>query len=223
MFLKNLCNKPVFYYDPDGGGSGGGNTPPAAGNGAGGGETKPPETRSFTQAELDAMFSDRAKRAEENAIKTLLEKAGAKDATELLATLEEGKKAKTSQMSELEKLQAKMAELEKKATDADNARTAALAQANERLLKGEVLAAAAAKGFRPEAVNDVWLVIDRSKITEKDGAFAGVEAAIEQVVKDKPFWLGEKAPGKGTPPPKQTAKQPATGNQPEANRPRLRL
>ncbi len=189
----------LFDTDPDAGGSGGQ---------TGGGE-KP---LTFTQAQLDVLFAERSNRARDAAVKELLDKSGAKSVEELLATLSDGKKLLDGQKSEAERLQAQLQAIQEKLTAAEAAKAEALATASERLLRAAVLAEATRRGFLPEAVQDVWGLVERSKIKEKDGEFEGVKEAVEAVAKARPFWLSAAAP-KGTPITRQ-AQQPAGENQP---------
>jgi chromosome segregation ATPase len=208
-------NNPHILYDADAGGGGGGQD---GGNDGGNAGSNNEQKLSFTQAELDAKFADRAKRAAESAINEILTKAGLKTVDELTAALAEGKKLKDSQLTDLQKAQADLKAANDKLAQAEAEKNTALAQATERLMKAAILAEAVAQGFRPEAVNDVWLIVDRSKIKEKDGVFEGVKDAVGQVVKDKPFWLkaDDKTPH-GTPP-GPGPKKPGTETPPEPQR-----
>jgi len=176
------------------------------------GDNTAEQKRTFTQAELDALFVDRAKRASEQATKDILAKAGVKTVDELVTELSEGKKLKDSQLTELQKAQVDLKAANDKLVTAETEKKTALEQANERLMKAATLAEAVAQGFRPEAVNDVWLIVDRSKIKEKDGDFEGVKEAVAELVKSKPFWLTDKKPAHGTPP-GAPPKKPGTGEQ----------
>lgn len=185
--------------NPDTGGTGG--------DGGNAGGTGQQQARSFTQAELDALFADRARRSAESAITDLLSKSGVKTTDELLALLTEGKKLKDGQLSELEKLKAELSTANSKADQAVADGQLALAKAKERLMRAAVIAEATSQGFRAEAVHDVWLIVDRAKITEKDDDFTGVKEAVADVAKSKPFWMaGTPQQPRGTPKPpdKQT-------------------
>lgn len=187
MFMR-----PAFYFDKDS--DGGGN--------AGGGDGDKPQTRAFTQKELDDMFAERARRAGEAAMAELLAKLGVKTLDEAQAVFKKAKEADDASKTALEKLQGEHDAMKKKAEQAEADKATAIAQSNERLMKAEIMAQAQTQGFRSEALPDVWLVVDRTKITEKDGQFTGVKEAVEAVAKSKPFWLGtEKPSGRGTPKP----------------------
>jgi hypothetical protein len=197
MFFDKFLRRPVFLFDADGGGA----------SGAGGAGDAKPETKSYTQAELDAMFADRANRASSSAVADLLKKAGIDTVENLVATVTKAKEAETAQLSELEKANNALKQAQTKAEQIQAEADQKVAQATERLMKASVLAEATAKGFRPEAVNDVWLIVDKAKIVEKDGEFTGIKEAVEAVAKAKPFWLGDSKKGPGTPLGKDGAKK----------------
>jgi hypothetical protein len=218
--VKNFfLNHPLYDADPDGAGSGtpqSGDqpTPPAPPTGNPQNPPTPP-AKTFTQDEVNTIVGERAARAGESAVNKLLEKLGVKTADELTTVVTEAKKAKDAQLSELEKAQAAQKDAEEKAAKAAQDAQVALATANERLMRAAVIAESTAHSFRPESVEDVWLVVDRSKITEKDGSFTGVKEAVDAVAKARPFWLldSKNTPPNGTPKPKP----PVPGNQNNQN------
>lgn len=212
----NMFRYPHVFLDkdPDAGGAGGG---------GGGGEDDPPKdppadpTVQLAQKELDKQFADRAKRGGESALSKLFEKYGVKDADELAAVIQDGKKLKESQMSELEKAQAEKEAAEKLAADEKTARETERAALTNRLMKAEVKAQAKAAGFRDESLQDVWMLVQaehRDAITEKDDEFEGIGEVVEEIKKSRAFWLadpekpntpgtpkGQKKVGDGTPTP----------------------
>lgn len=163
----------------------------------------PPPARTFTQAELETILGERLSGVSKTKETEILAKLGFKSLEEVTVAITEAAELKKSQMSELEKLQADLKVAQDKVVTAETEKTTALAQASEKLLKAAVLAEAVAANFRPEAVNDVWLIVDRSKIKEKDGDFEGVKEAVALVGTAKPFWLKaeEKPKPQGTPKP----------------------
>jgi hypothetical protein len=185
--LWRFCN-PAMLLAPDGGGNAGGGTDPAGG-------TPPPDDKAkpvtMTQEALDTLFAERANRAKEAAIADLLKKAGVEKVDDLVNGFTAHKKAQEAQLSETEKLTKAKADAEAEAQRVKTEADTKIAQANERLLKAAVMAEAMEKGFKKEAVADVMLLIDRSKIVEKDGEFTGVKEAVEAVAKIRPFWLGD--------------------------------
>jgi hypothetical protein len=201
--VKNISR---FFFDADGGGNTGGAGDPAK------------TTVAYTQDQLNALFAERASRASTSAVAELLKQAGVEKPEDLIALAKEGRTLKQGQMSELEKANAAIADLTARAQKAESERVATLAQVTERLMKASVMAAAAAT-VRDDAVNDVWLLIDRSKITEKDGEFVGIKEAVEALTKAKPYLLkdGTSKPS-GTPKP-GTKKTPGTDSGNQSTRP----
>lgn len=209
-----------FDADPDTGGGSAGNSSKAGTGGTGEGNAA--KTVQLTQEALDAMFADRAKRGGESAVKSLLEKLGLDKEEDLTVLIGKAKQVEDSQKTELQKVQDELTKAQEKAQKADQEKKDALAQANERLMKVSVLAEATAQSFRPEAISDVWLFIDKAKITEKDGEFTGVKEAVQEVAKAKPWMLADKSKTPGTPPP-QSGKKPDGNKQTTDTRPLLRL
>jgi chromosome segregation ATPase len=115
---------------------------------------------------------------------------------------------KQAAMTETQKLAEQAKALEERATKAEQERDAAATRANETLLKTAVMLAAG--NFNDP--KDAWTFIDKAKIKLTEaGEVEGVEKAIEELAKQKPYLLksGQTQPPQqrpnGTPPPKQTA------------------
>lgn len=180
--------------------------PPVDSNGSGAGEEK----RTFTQAELNALFGERGRQAKQAAISELMKELGVEKPEDIKAALKKAKDAEVAQMTELEKAQAEKADALKKAEEAEQARTTTEAKALERLMRAEVISAASRLNFNDPA--DAWLYIDRTaiKVTDDDD-FEGIDKALEVVVKAKPYLVkSDKQPGGGTP-----TRKPRTIQQPE--------
>jgi hypothetical protein len=176
---------------------------PADSNGDGTGEEK----RTFTQAELNALFGERGRQAKQAAISELLKDLGVESPEAIKAALKAATEAKAAQMTELEKARAQAAEALKKAEEAEQARTATEAKALERLMRAEVIAVASQLGFNDSA--DAWLYIDRAAIKVKeDDSFEGIDKALEAVVKSKPYLIKTSQPSGGTPTRKPRLQQP---------------
>ena len=200
--------RPLFLFDADAGGnSGGGAGGNSGGSNGGTGEGDKPkqeEKKSYTQAELDAMFADRAKQGASSAVASLLKKLGYEKPEDLEAVVSEGKKSLDEKKTEADKAAEALAKLAKERDEAKTAADAAIAKATERVMRAEVIAEAVKQNFRPEAVPDVWLLVDRTKITEDGDTFKGIKEAVEAVAKAKPFWLLDpKKPAGGSPPSKR--------------------
>lgn len=193
------------YYAPDTGANPAGGAPetqtPAAAtpatttdNGTGG------DGKTFSQAEIDALIGDRAKRAKEAGAKAVMDALGIQDIEAAKALIAEATTLRQSQMSELEKAQQASAALQKQLDDEKAAKEAAIARADETLLRSAVLAEAAGAGFHNPA--DAWLYVDRSKLElSEDGEVKGAKAVVEAVAKERGYLVktGQAAPTPGSP------------------------
>lgn len=189
------------------------------------GKTTPPDAggnggaKTFTQEQLDAIVADRAKRAEESALKKHYESLGVKDESELAALVKAQRDADAKNKTELQKAtddaaKAK-AEVDKVKAEAD----LKLSEANKRLLDSEIKREAGRTvldkegkpvrlAFRPEAIDDIPVLINREGIKDENGKYLGIEEALAALAKAKPFLLvdGKPEAGKGTPKPKLPGK-----------------
>jgi hypothetical protein len=150
---------------------------------------EPPKKLEMTQAELDAKIAERLGRerkkyADYDELKTKL--------ADLEAAETERQKAA---MTEQERAAAELAAAKQAAVDADTARQAALKSANERLLKAEFKIAAAAANVLPDAIEDAYLLADKSGvIVGDDGNVTGVAEAIAALTAAKPFLIATTTP-----------------------------
>ncbi len=164
------------------------------------------DKKSFTQAELDRMFTERAKQATQSAISGLLQKLGLAKEDELETLVKTAKDAETARLSDLEKAQKERDGLKAEADKAKADGEKAITLANERVMRSEVIAEASnpEHKFRPEAIKDVWAFVDRSKLTvnEETGEVEGAADAVKKVAKDKPYMVqqGQTTATVGTPP-----------------------
>jgi hypothetical protein len=176
-------------YAPDAtptGGTDTGNDPGKTGNG----------DAKFTQADLDRIIGERLSRAEEGAVKKLLEQLGLNDAEELKGKLSKVAELDAAQQAELDRARSEAADWKAKAEQSDAASKAATVKANETLMRAAVLTQAA--HFHDP--NEAWLYADKSRITVKeDGTVDGAKEAVEAVVKAKPHLVKPERYGKGTP------------------------
>lgn len=193
--------RPVFFFSPDPDPSGGTPPPPAPSA----------DEEAKKQEELNKQFAERAQRAADSERKKLLEALGVKDADEAAALLKVAREAEDKTKTETEKLQAQIKAADEARVKAENEAKEKTEAANKRLLDSEIKINASTAliekdkivrpAFRREALDDVLLLIDRKLIEEKDGAFKGVDKALAELAKAKPWLLEEKqqAP-RGTPP-----------------------
>lgn len=196
--------------DKDGGGAGGEGE---GGNGNGDGQ-KPEDkaAKTFTQADVDRIVGERAKRAEESAIAALLKDIGFEKADDLKAMIKAAKARDDAEKSELQKAQDAIAALTKAKENAEKERSEAIEKAGVTLMRAAVMAEASKPEYRirPEALADVWTFIDRSGIKPKesanggsaDGEYTGIGEALKALTKAKPY-LAIEGDGRGTPRPGQ--------------------
>ena len=174
--------------------------------------TTPPDpnadpVRQFKQSELDHLFAERARQAQGKALGDLLKDLGVEKADDLKAIIARAREHENANKTALEKAQADSADWQKKFAAIQAERDQAIAQFKESTRRSAVLAEATKQNFRDDALDDVWRVLDPSKLSEKDGALAGVEDAVKAIAKAKPHWLKAKSGAGGTPRPSGTASQ----------------
>jgi hypothetical protein len=230
-FLKNL----VFFDAPKGNEGG---DPPAE---TPGDDKTPPNgtgTAGLSQEQVNRIAADRAKRAEETTRKELWDALGIKSQDEWDAYLKAKKEQDDAQKSELQKA-ADKAEKEKARADkleVDKKTEAEVLQ--KRIVDGEIKLKASQpvldkdgkvtrSAFRPEALVDVALLIDRTNIKDEAGTLNGIDEALDALAKAKPYLLAEQtAPqskGPGTPPGGGHQKPPKAQTPEEPKTSRLRL
>lgn len=210
-----------FYYAPDTGKGGGAadepdqpETPESNGDGSGGNDDK----RTFTQAEVDALIGERAKRAKESGTRAVLEALGIEDVEAAKAALAEAEKLKKEQMSELEKAQADAQKLQDELAKTKAEKEAAEAKARETAMRAAVMQEAAKANFYDG--NDAWLFVDRETLElAEDGTVNGAEKAVAAVAKAKPHLVKTAGQTPGSPRANGTGR-PA-GNKEKAPKPRI--
>lgn len=143
-------------------------------------EPNPEPEKTFTQSEVDAIVRDRLAR----------DRKGREDYDNIKAKLAdfEGKQTEWSAAKEA---------AEKRAQEAEEARTKALETANQRLVKAEFkeLATTGEVKIRPDAIDDAFKLADISGVTVDDaGNVAGMPDVIKALVESKPY-LGEQPNG----------------------------
>lgn len=137
---------------------------------ADGQQTQPSAT--FTQADIDRIVKDRLER----------ERAKFTDYDALKAAKAELDTLKAAQMSEDEKRQVRLKELEDIAASAQRERDEALKKANDRLIRSAFIAEAAKAGA--EHPEDAYRLADTDTVTiGETGEVAGVTEAVAALVK----------------------------------------
>jgi flagellar biosynthesis GTPase FlhF len=158
-------------------------------------------------------------------VRAALKKANA-EAAERRLKLEAFEKAeeerKQAEMSELEKTAESAKKAEAKAAQLEAEYGEKVATLTKRLLDSEIKQAAGRPvtdkdgkvtrpAFRPEALDDILLLVDRTVIEDKDGKWEGIEKALAELAKAKAYLLADgqpAAPQKGTPKPQDNKPRP---------------
>lgn len=144
--------------------------------------------KTFTQADLDRVVKERLER----------ERGKYSDYDDLKAAAKKLKDLETSQLSETEKRDRKIQELESaKAKWEAEAETRERGVA-ERVIRSEVRMVAGVMGFT--SPDDAYHLAELAEVQlDNDGNVQGVEAALKKLAKDKPYLL-KTAGGPGSPP-----------------------
>lgn len=162
------------------------------------------DDKRFTQDELDRIISDRLKRDRESTKNQLFESLGVQNADELKSILEETRKRKESEMSELEKAQA---EIDKYKAQAEAAKAQAEQIAAQRLAdarKSAFIEAIRHSGGSDES--ELYILVNASMQDELNAVFDDGQAkpdetklkGLVQAVQGKyPKYFGN--PGAGSP------------------------
>lgn len=213
MLIRNW--RPLLWLDPE---PQGGGTPPPAPPPTGA-APPPAEDKKFTQADVDRLLGDRAKRAEETATARLLESLGVKTPDELKTALETLKKIEDEKKSDLEKAQAEITKHKDAADKAKADAELALTKANERLMQSAVLLEAQKAGVEDAEIKSVWRELRDTpalmeKVKQNDaGEFEGAAEVVKEIVKAHPKWLKATVKSPGTPPSKPNNAPPAKPNE----------
>lgn len=130
-----------------------------------GGDTGKKSERTFTQEELDSIIRDRLKKQNASWEKKIAD---------------EKKKA---EMTEAERAKAEREEAERKSA-------AAIEKANQRLIRAEVKSVAA--DLKIIDADAAFALMDRTGVSvEDDDRVIGVKAALESLIKSKPYLVGK--------------------------------
>ncbi|AXN39846.1 phage scaffolding protein [Peribacillus butanolivorans] len=148
-----------------------------------------PESKTFTQAEVDKLIADRIARAN----KKLDKFADYDDLKTKLSTFEQAEKERQeAEMTELEKLQAQLAEKDtKEQTLAQQLADLEKAVQNEKIRNAFNQIATSNQIAH---LDDAFVLADLSAVTVEDGKVVGMEDAIQALVDNKPFLITKKQP-----------------------------
>lgn len=221
----NYIRTPFFFDANDGAGGGDGNPDDEAAK-------KKAAAEKAKQEALNKEFADRAARAAESERKKILADLGVTDPDEAKALIESARKADEANKSELDKEKAARAKAEQAAADAKAQAEKVAAEAQTRLLNMEIKSAALAPvldkdkkvvrpAFKAEAVDDVLLLLNREGIKDEDGKFVGVDEALKELAKAKPWLLAEKQETQSKCNNVNFTKKPKSGGDETEDRPRI--
>lgn len=141
----------------------------------------PPETgasadkspRTFSQDDVNRLIDERLKREREKYA----------DYTDLKAKAAKWQEHEDAQKSELEKLQAQIADWQNRATQAETAR-------KQTLVKSSVMAEAAKQGVPADRLDAAYKLLDTAKLSvDENDTVAGLEDAIKALLEANSFLL----------------------------------
>ncbi|MFZ5919814.1 MAG: hypothetical protein ACOYY3_02040 [Chloroflexota bacterium] len=210
--LFNLFSSMLFpgmYFDSDaggGGGTGGEGDPPADAEDKGGKGGQGEATVSMSQERFDKVMADRAKQAARSRDQELAEKAGFKSVDEMLEAAKTKRQQDEDEQSDLEKAQGQVTTLTGQVSQAQSERDAANTRAQTVAMKWAVRSEAQAAGFRSEALDDLWTLVqgDASLFEQLEvngnGDVSGAAEVVKTVAQKRAFWLEEQKESHGTPP-----------------------
>lgn len=164
-------------------------------------QAAPEPAAMFSQADVDRIIGERAKRAGESAINQLLEGLGVESADALKSFVTKAKEKEEGEKSELQKLQEQIAKLEKdRDTEKQRAAQIEAARLTDKINTKLEGFATKAKAANPEDVVDYL----RNRHSDEVAALAGeggvvdekaAEKLIEIVRKARPNWFAVQGPG----------------------------
>lgn len=167
-------------------------TPPETGASAN------PTPRTFSQDDVNRLIDERLKREREKYA----------DYTDLKAKAAKWQEHEDAQKSELEKLQAQIADWQNRATQAEQRRQSAI-------LRSSVMAEAAKQGVPADRIEAAYKLLDATQLSvgESD-TIPGLEEAIKAMLEVNPFLLATGTPKPPLPrtSPTNPAANPPTGN-----------
>lgn len=186
-------------------------TPPGNNGGSSTGTT-------FTQADVDRIVGERAKRAKESGIADFLKELGFEKPDDLKSLVTDARKRQEDELSEAEKLNQKLVATEKKLQEAEAAAQQAVQSAREEKRNSAILAALTI-AEKPQSVLNLLLVEHASKVAEvmgEDGALDSkkIEALAKTAQTDYPGMFKKTGPGS----PSHAGGTTPTGEQTEAAR-----
>lgn len=144
------------------------------------------QERTFSQADVDRLMGERAARARQAAVNELLQELEIENLDTLRGTVQAQRQAQEAQMTELQKAQRRIQEL-------DEERKRLAAENRTRVIETEVITAATALGFRNP--RDGMALADLTAVAVgDDGKVTGVEEALKALLEARPYLKAEATP-----------------------------
>lgn len=136
--------------------------------------------KTFTQAELNRLIDERLTR----------ERAKYADYADLKKAADQWKAHEDAQKTELEKLQAQIADWQNRATQAETAR-------KQTLVKSSVMAEAGKQGVPADRLEAAYKLLNVTDLKlEADDAIPNLSEAVARLLTDNPFLVAQATPGK---------------------------
>ena len=223
LFRPNL-----FALSPDAGGSTAGGDPDPEEPEGGEVKTTP---KGLTQEQVDAIVNKRLVQKEKSVMDNVLKELGVKDLAEAKTLTETQRKAQADQQTQAEKAAIDLKTAQDQLATAQKETAEKLEAMQKRVLDSElkieasklVMVKVKKDGkevevvsrlpFKPEALDDVALLVDRSKIKEVEGKYEGVAEALDALAKAKPWLMTDAVQsvqlGKGSPRPVTGSEKPS--------------
>lgn len=158
------------------------------------------DAKTYTQAQLDAMFGERAKSAAAAARADMLKALGFEKEDDAKAALANFKTLQDAQKSEQQKLADRNVALEKERDDWKSKHTDEVKRVNDALMKSAAEAEALKLGIPIERLPATWTLIkaDKLALMSVDGEkVKGADEAVKAVLKENDFLKA----GQAKPPP----------------------
>lgn len=235
MLLSRLMN-PVWSVCFEGDGTGGGGDGGGSGTDSGtdnansGGQTGGTggDDKTFSQADIDRIVGERAKRAGEAAVAKILQDMGFQKAEDLKAAVDAQRQAEDAKKSELQKLQDGLKAAADEKARAEQERDEARTEKDGILIRHAIELKAVELGFgNPRDAYELLLADESLESVEISdaGKVSGYEKALEELAKSGrlPMKAGVAGSGLGTPPKKTPSKQGQGTQQTEPAKPVVRF
>lgn len=186
---------------------------PDKGNANGGGNQQAPMVQ-MSQADFDRLIGERVNRAKSTTAEELLKGLGVATSDEAKEMIKKAQGVMAAEMTETQKMQAEIEKMRKEMIQAQEGMAQAESSRQETLLRFAVMQEAMKPDYNlnPQALSDVWTLIDRSEIKlDEAGKAQGVDKALQALAKNKPYLVNNAAAkSPGTPyPQRRTPPAPA--------------